>query len=153
MPAARVDAAVLIVIVLLSLAWAPQGTPPAHAVITDLEKAWDRAYLGRDTEGLSRLLADDYVLTDASGARLTKHDYLTAVVRAPDMSRVKSWDGEKLEVRVSGQTATVTGESAVKGRPRGRGYVVEARYRFTDTWAERDGRWVAVSTTATKIDK
>ncbi len=149
----RVDAVLLLVLVALSLAWAPQGATPAHAALDDLEKAWDRAYRGRDTEGLSRLLADDYVLTDASGARLTKQDYLTSIIRMPDMSRVKSWDSENLDIRVAGQTATVTGESPVRGRPRGRGAIVEARYRFTDTWAEREGRWVAVSTTATRIEK
>lgn len=153
MHVSRADAVLLLVTAILSLAWAPQGATPSHAVIADLERAWDRAYANRDTEALSQLLADDYVLTDASGARLTKPEYLMSVVRSPEMSRVRSWNSEKLEIRVSGQTATVTGESAVKGRARGRGYVVEARYRFTDTWAQRDGKWVAVSTKSTKIEK
>jgi ketosteroid isomerase-like protein len=146
---------VLFVLVLVSaaLSLAAQTVTPAGAAIKELVKTWDDAYMARDAAAVGRLLADDYVLIDASGAKLAKKEYLMSIVKTPDASRLKSWASENLDVRVSGNTATVTGESPVKGRPRGRGYVVEARYRFTDTWARRDGRWLAVSTTATRISK
>jgi ketosteroid isomerase-like protein len=137
----------------LSLSLAAQSLTPADAAIKELVKTWDDAYMARDAAAVERLLADDYVLIDASGAKLPKKEYLMSIVKTPDASRLKSWASENLDVRVSGNTATVTGESPVKGRPRGRGYVVEARYRFRDTWARRDGRWLAVSTTATRISK
>jgi ketosteroid isomerase-like protein len=76
---------------------------------------------------------------------------LMSIVKSPDTARSKSWESENLDIRISGNAATVTGESSVKGRPRGRGFVIDARYRFTDTWARRGGRWLAVSTVATKI--
>jgi ketosteroid isomerase-like protein len=127
--------------------------PTAAAAITGLEKAWDEAYMHRDIAAIDGLLADDYVLTDASGAKLTKKEHLMSIVKSPDISREKSWTSENVAVSVSGDSAVVTGESDVKGRPRGRAFVMATRYRFTDTWALRNGRWVAVSTKATRIEK
>jgi ketosteroid isomerase-like protein len=132
---------------------AAQTPAPADAAIRELVKAWDDAYMARDVAAVQRLLADDYVFTDSSGAKLPKKEYLMSIVKAPDTPRVKSWASENLDIRVAGNTATVTGESSVKGRPRGRGFVLDARYRFTDTWARRGGRWLAVSTVATRISK
>jgi ketosteroid isomerase-like protein len=126
---------------------------PAATAIADLEKAWDEAYMRRDIAAIASLLGDDYVLTDVSGRNLTKKEHLMSIVKSPEISRIKSWTSENLDVRVSGDSATVTGESAVRGRPGGRGLVLEGRYRFTDTWALRNGRWVAVSTKATRIEK
>jgi len=153
MHAPRVVLMLLLVSAAIPVSLAAQSPTPADAAIKDLIKAWDEAYMARDVVAVQRLLADDYVLTDASGAKLSKKEYLMSIVKSPDTSRTKSWASENLDVRVSGTTATVTGESSVKGRPRGRGFVVEARYRFTDTWARRGGRWGAVSTTATRISK
>jgi ketosteroid isomerase-like protein len=135
----------------LSVSLAAQTPPPADAAIRELEKAWDEAYMTRDVDAVQRLLADDYVCTNASGVKVPKKVYLMSIVKSPDIAQIKSWASENLDVRVSGNTATVTGESSVKGRPGGRGFVVQARYRFTDTWARRGGRWLAVSTVATKI--
>lgn len=132
---------------------AAQAVTSAAAALMEAAKAWDQACMRRDAGSVGRLLADDYVLTDASGAKLTKKEYLASIVKSPEISRVKSWASENLDVRVLGETATVTGESGVKGRPRGRGFALPARYRFTDTWIRRDGRWLAVSTKATRIDK
>jgi ketosteroid isomerase-like protein len=134
-----------------AISLAAQDPASAPTAIRDLEKAWDEACMARDAASVQPLLADDYVLTDASGAKLSKKEYLISIVKVPDISRIKSWMSENLDIRVSGNTATVTGESPVKGRPRGRGFVLDARYRFTDTWARRGGRWLAVSTVATKI--
>lgn len=138
---------------LLALPNEQQPAPPARSVLLDLEKTWDQALAARDIEQIGRLLAEDYTMTDASGARLDRRAYLMSIVRAPDMTRVRTFDSDKLVVRVDGDRATVTGESPIKGRPRGRGYVLDARYRFTDEWAIRDGRWRAVSTSAMLLEK
>lgn len=138
--------------VTLALAFAAQAPADARAMLGQLETAWDLAYQTRQTDALAKMLADEYVHTDASGARLDKTEYLRSIVRAPEISRVKSWSSDKIAIEVSGGTAVVTGESEVKGRTRGRGYVVEARYQFTDRWVRRDGQWLAVSTTARRID-
>jgi ketosteroid isomerase-like protein len=136
----------------MSLAAQARGAS-ADTVIRELVKAWDEAYMARDVAAVQRLLADDFVFTDASGAKLSKKEYLMSIVKSPDSARPRSWGSENLDIRISGNAATVTGESSVKGRPRGRGFVIDARYRFTDTWARRGGRWLAVSTVATRISK
>jgi len=153
MTARRLFYPLLLLTTALAIPVAAQTPAPAETAIKERVKAWDTAVMARDVAAVQPLLADGYVLTDASGAKLTKTEYLMSIVKSPDTARVKSWASENLDIRVAGNTVTVTGESSVKGRPRGRGFVVEARYRFTDTWARRGGQWLAISTVATRIPK
>lgn len=99
--------------------------------------AWDQAYEGRDVQALSGILADDFTLTDASGAVLSKAQYLMSIVKAPDFSRVTSWASGELTVKVTGDKAVVTGRSAVKGRPRGKAQAFDGNYLFTDEWVRK----------------
>ena len=111
-------------------------------------RAWDDAYKNRDTATLSGILADEYRMTNAAGAVLTKAQYLMSVVRAPDASRPMSYVSEDVKVEVSGDTAVVTGHSAVKGR--GSAPFLPGKYRFIDRWIRHQGVWKAVSTEASR---
>jgi ketosteroid isomerase-like protein len=56
---------------------------------------------------------------------------------------VTSAHNEDMEVHGFGGTAVVTGWLVVRGRGAGGPY--EHRYRFTDTWMRRAGRWQIVA--------
>ena len=120
----------------------------AEADIRAQVRAWDEAYEARDTQALGRILTDDFTLTDASGAVLTRAQYLMSIVKAPDFSRVTSWASEDVRVQVSGDKAVVTGRSPVKGRARGKGQALASNYLFTDEWVRHDGVWKARQTRA-----
>lgn len=123
---------------------------PAEQEIGQLLRAWDDAYRQRDVQGLGRILADGFTLTDASGAVLTKAEYLMSIVKTPDSARLASYASEDVTIGVDGNTAVVTGRSAVKGRPRGKAQASTGSYRFTDSWVKVQGSWKAVATTATR---
>jgi ketosteroid isomerase-like protein len=110
--------------------------------------AWDQAYENRDVRALGAILTDDFTLTDASGAVLTRAEYLMSIVKAPDFSRVTSWASRELTVKITGDKAVVTGRSAVKGRPRGKAQAFDGNYVFTDEWVRQAGSWKARRTTA-----
>lgn len=127
----------------------------AEQEVKALIREWDDAFKQRDPATLDRILADDFVLTDASGAVLNKMEYLSSIVKAPDMSHIPqpSSVSDDVAVRVFGDAAVVTGHSTVKGRPRGKGQFLSGQYRFTDVFVKRQGRWQAVATQGTSIAK
>jgi ketosteroid isomerase-like protein len=117
-------------------------------------RAWDLAYQQRDVRILSEMLTDDFTLTDATGAVLTKGAYLMSVVRRPEFDVPPPlYESKDVTVRIEGDTAVVTGRSAVKGRGRGRAQTVAGDYMFTDEWVRQGGVWKARRTRATSAVK
>jgi len=123
----------------------------ADEEIRQLLHAWDEAYRTRDVQGLGRILAEDFTLTDASGSLLNRAQYLMSVVKSPDFSRIRSFASEDVTIQVAGDVAMVTGRSPVKGRSPGKGQAFAGNYRFTDRWEKQQGEWKAVATHATRI--
>jgi ketosteroid isomerase-like protein len=115
--------------------------------IRQLERDWDEALRLRNAHALNRILADDYTVADANGAVMTKADYLMAVVKTLDRARPANAMSEDLAIVITGDTATVTGRSALRNRPRGRGQLAPQVQQFTNRWIKTDAGWRAVSTT------
>jgi ketosteroid isomerase-like protein len=117
---------------------------PPDAAIKAQVRAWDQAYQARNVQALSRILADDFTITDASGAVLTKGAYLMSVVKRPEFDRasgsVESYD---VTVKIEGDKALVTGKSPVKGRARGKASTVTGTFHFTEEWVRQQGIWKA----------
>jgi ketosteroid isomerase-like protein len=137
---------VLAIVLAMPLAVQPvagrQASPDAD--VTAQLRAWDRAYQKRDVAALARILADDFTITDTSGAVLTKGEYLMSVVKRPDFNQPGgSFESYDVTVKIDGDRAVVTGRSPVKGRPRGKASTVAGNYRFTDEWVRLQGVWKA----------
>lgn len=126
--------------------------PGAEQEIRTLLREWDEAFKQRDTARIDRVLASDFVLTDAGGAVLQRSEYLMSVVKSPEFSRIESYLSEDVAVKVAGEKATVTGRSKVKGRPRGRGQAFGGDFRFTDTWVKRNGRWQVAASQSLRVE-
>jgi ketosteroid isomerase-like protein len=114
-------------------------------------RAWDEAYRGRDIEALSRILADDFLFTSASGALINKMQYLSATIKAPDMTLESFVGSEDVKVRLYAEAAVVTSRGAHRGPPLIRDPA--ARYRLTDVWVKQQGRWQAVASQATRVQQ
>ena len=108
--------------------------------------AYDRAQVHGDRKELQRLLADDYLLVNSSGATETKAQ-LIADYTAPgftlepfkvEQEVEKLWDGG----------AVMGGVAMLRGTDGGKPYQV--RLRFADIWAKRHGRWQVIYTQAAK---
>jgi ketosteroid isomerase-like protein len=109
-------------------------------------QAYDQAQVESDRAALERLLADDYVLQNSSGAVEGKAQFVaeqTAAGYRLDPFRVE----DPIE-RVMGDVALLGGVATLTGTDGGRPYRV--RLRFMDVWHKRDGRWVVVFTQATR---
>lgn len=111
-----------------------QTTPTARALIA-LEDGWARGVVRRDTAMFRRLLDPRFVYTE--DASVMNKDEVIASIR--DGDRVERATNSDMIVHEHGNTAVVTGILRLEGRAKDRPF--DKRYRFTDTWLRRGGRW------------
>lgn len=124
------------------------GLSPAHLgaqgrdarTLLRLEDEWAAALVRRDTATFRRLLAPGFVYTEDD--RMMDRDELLREI-ATGTDTVVAAHNEEMRVHSFGTTAAVTGWLIVRGR--GPGGPFERRYRFTDTWVIRGGRWQIVA--------
>lgn len=125
------------------------SAPPARAqtsssgerTILQLEDQWAAAVVKRDGATFQRLLAPGFVYTE-NDQTMGRDDVLRAVTVGSDT--VTAAHNEGMQVHPFGATTAVaTGWLVMRGR--GPDGAFDRRYRFTDTWAKRGGRWQIVA--------
>jgi len=113
---------------------------PEAAILLKLEDSWAVALVRRDGTTFRRLLADGFVYTE-NDRTSTRDEVLREAEAGAD--RVEAAHNEDMRVHRFGATAAVTGWLVVRGR--GADGPFDRRYRFTDTWIRRGGRWQIVA--------
>src|SRR6266481_4016175 len=94
------------------------------------EQNWAQATVKEGAAAVDQYEADDIIDTDPSG-RVTD--------KTQDKTDLSLSD---LKVHVYGDTAVAAGTSTVKGTYKGQD--ISGKYRFTDVWFKRNGKWHAV---------
>lgn len=111
------------------------------AKLKAMEKEWEASF--SDPAVIEKSLADDFVGTSPVGKINRKKDLLREAKE--NTSPPPKTITRDLDVNFHGpRIAIVTGAAKQIDRNRA-GQVVEHDYRFTDTWAERDGEWRCVA--------
>jgi len=118
----------------------PSMQEPEARVLLQLEDDWALALIRRDATVFRRLLADGFIYTEDDRTE-GRDDLLRDIVAGPDT--VEAAHNEEMRVHRFGSTAVVTGWLIVRGR--GASGPFDRRYRFTDTWLRRGGRWQIVA--------
>jgi ketosteroid isomerase-like protein len=119
-------------------------TATAEQELLKLEQDWAKAEAKNDMSFFERILAKDYVLTDANGAVWNKPQELAA-----SASKEELITSDDVRVRVYGDAAVVTGRDTIKETSKGKDTIV--LYRWTDTWIKNGGGWQCVATHTSKI--
>jgi ketosteroid isomerase-like protein len=105
--------------------------------LADLNQAYIQSARSSDVARFGELLADDFLCSLPDGTLLDRRQFLERAARPLDIRDLEAHD---VNVRLLGEVAIVharTTYTCDDGR-RGSG-------RYTDVWARRDGRWVAVA--------
>ncbi len=140
---------------LLAAAALSASLAPAHAearapaAVVAFADAFDRAQLAQDGAALERMVADDLVFIDGSGARRDKKAFIAG------------WTGpgDRFEpIRLIDRTFTRLGPDAwivgaqvtLKGSSDGKPF--SSRFRFADTFRRSSGRWQAVHIQVTRMN-
>jgi ketosteroid isomerase-like protein len=118
------------------------GTASDLADLLDLNQAYIRSVQAGDVRRFEELLADDFLCSLPDGTLITRKAFLERTAEPVTIADLKVHD---VNVRLMGDVAIVHARTTYKtpdGRP-GAG-------RYTDVWARRDDRWLAVSAHVTR---
>jgi len=114
----------------------PQQSKDANGLITT-EQTWAKALDTHDREAVACMLAEGFQDADTSGQLHTREERLARVSkRRPGQENLT-----ELDPHVLGDYGYVRGLATLTD-PQGK---TVARVRFTDIFAYRDGRWVALA--------
>jgi ketosteroid isomerase-like protein/quercetin dioxygenase-like cupin family protein len=136
----------VILVELKSPAAAPAAqAADAAAALMQLERDWSDAVKRQDTAWMERHYAPEYTWTSPDG---TINDRKTDIEDAKNVT-FDSMELSDTQVRVNGDTAVVTGVTTLTGKYKGQD--ISGRYRFTDTFVRRDGRWLILASQSTRV--
>ncbi len=112
------------------------------AELLGLNQDYIRSVQASDVRRFEEILSDDFLCSLPDGSLIDRKAFLEQTARPVQISNLEAHD---VNVRLMGDFAIVharTSYTAADGRP-GSG-------RYTDVWARRDGRWLAVSAHVTR---
>ncbi|MEO7651861.1 MAG: nuclear transport factor 2 family protein [Bryobacteraceae bacterium] len=118
------------------------------ADIENLDKAWSKAILAKDSATLERLLDNDLVYAHASGAVDSKQQYLDKIKSGRQV--YKSFEQRKVSVRMHGHTAVTQSWARVTGvNPQG---PFDDKIMLLHVWMKKNGAWRLVAHQTARVD-
>ena len=108
-----------------------------------LNQDYIRSVQTSDVGRFDQLLADDFLCSNPDGALVDRAAFLEQTARPVTISGLQA---EDVTVRLLGDFAIIHARTTYmtgEGRP--------LAGRYTDVWAKRDGRWVAISAHVTRL--
>jgi ketosteroid isomerase-like protein len=133
---------------LQELEHAPSGAAPlgadAEQQVRKIEREWLDAYEQHDAVAMERILADEFTITYGNGHTESKAQVVEgAKARAKSALPPTKFATETVQARIEGDTVVLTGHLLQKSE-RG-GEAMTMRCSYTDTYAQRTGRWQVIS--------
>ena len=111
-------------------------------VLTELNRDYIRSVQHGDVRRFNEILAEDFLCSNPDGSLVDKEQFLAQTARPVTISGLTA---EDVNVRILGDVAIIharTSYTTADGeQPHG---------RYTDVWALRDGKWLAVSAHVTR---
>jgi YesN/AraC family two-component response regulator len=126
----------------------PSSEAEAEQELLELERQWVEAYLRSNSQLLSHLWADDFVCTNAFREIKSKAQAIESIQSEVTIEHFIAFD---VQGNVFGDTAVATGRAIVKGQYKGED--ISGLYRYTNTYAQRQGRWQAIASHVTCMDQ
>jgi ketosteroid isomerase-like protein len=110
--------------------------------LTALNRDYIQSVQGGDVRRFDEILAEDFLCSNPDGSLVDKKQFLAQTVRPVTISALAA---QEVKVRILGDVAIIharTSYTTADGEQRSG--------RYTDVWARRDGRWLAVSAHVTR---
>jgi ketosteroid isomerase-like protein len=111
-------------------------------VLTALNRDYIQSVQDGDVGRFEEMLADDFLCSNPDGSLVDKSQFLAQTVRPVTITGLEAQD---VKVRILGDVAIIharTSYTTAEGTQ---------RYgRYTDVWARRNGKWLAVSAHVTR---
>jgi ketosteroid isomerase-like protein len=117
-------------------------TPSDLEVLHQLNRDYVRAVQASDVRRFREILAEDFLNSNPDGSIVDRDGFLAQIARPATVSGLEPRD---VVIRIFGDVAVIharTAYTTADGRA--------ASGRYTDIWARRDGRWLAVAAHVTR---
>jgi ketosteroid isomerase-like protein len=120
------------------------GADAAHdrVALTALNRDYVRSVQHGDVGRFDEILAEDFVCSNPDGSLVDRAGFLAQTARPVTIADLEAHD---VDLRVLGDVAIVHARTTYT-LPDGR----QGAGRYTDVWARRDGRWLAVAAHVTR---
>ncbi len=116
--------------------------------LVNLEAAWSKAMVQKDTAAISAIVADDWMGQNDSG-KMEDKTKLIDEVKSGTMSAT-SMTNRDVQVRVMNNIAVVQGADDEKSSFKGKD--TSGAYTWMDVFEKRGGKWMAIASQVTKVD-
>jgi len=111
-------------------------------ILQDLNRDYIRSVQHSDVRRFDEILADDFLCSNPDGSLIDRAAFLKQTAMPVAISNLEARD---VVVRIMGDVAIIHARTTYT-RPDG----TEGAGRYTDVWARRGGRWLAVSAHVTR---
>jgi ketosteroid isomerase-like protein len=113
-----------------------------ETALLELNQAYIRSVQDSDVRRFNEILADDFLCSLPDGSLVDRAQFLEQTAKPARISNLQAHD---VKVRQMGDFAIIHARTTYSG-PDGR----PGSGRYTDVWAKRNGRWLAVSAHVTR---
>ena len=110
-----------------------------RATVAALDTAYQAAVKANDVAGMSKILAEDFVLVLSSGAVISRAELLGDAKNKTIVYQRQEEEADTQTVRVFGDTAVVTARLWIKGRQGAK--PINFKLWFSDTYARTPSGW------------
>jgi ketosteroid isomerase-like protein len=110
--------------------------------LRELNADYIRSVQNGDVRRFDEILAPDFVCTNPDGSFVDRAGFLAQTARPVTIRDLATHD---VDIRIMGDVAIIHARTTYR-RPDGE----PGRGRYTDVWARRDGRWLAVAAHVTR---
>ena len=110
--------------------------------LIELNRDYFQSVQKGDVHRFDEILADDFLCSNPDGSLVDRKAFLAQTARPVTISNLEAHD---VNVRLMGDVAIIHARTTYLG-PDGR----PGAGRYTDVWARRGGRWLAVSAHVTR---
>ena len=126
---------------------AKKSTP--EATLREIENKWEASIAAHDPAVVQAYVANDYRGVSSKGKVLNKAGLVAQIKN--DTDTYTSAKNDRMDVRVyDGRFAVVVGMSTEVGKGKD-GKAFKRKFRWTDAWVERNGKWQCVASQAMAI--
>ncbi len=111
-------------------------------VLTALNRDYIQSVQDGDVQRFEEILADDFLCSNPDGSLVDKNQFLVQTARPVTIT---SLEAQEVKVRIIGDVAIIHARTSYTTADGTQRYG-----RYTDVWARRNGKWLAVSAHVTR---
>lgn len=128
-----------------------QTLTKAEEEVRNLERQWLDAYEKHDSQAMTRIVADDFIITFPNGTMQSKLQLMQMIANPNPTSPKMHFYTEDVKSRAYGDTVILMGRVVTEYERDGK--KVKEQSRYTDTYVRRNGRWQVVASHLSNVEE